>query len=61
MEQAAQEGYDFPTDIREISKRAFEAIAQQGLEEEEEELIYEWNEEFGEQEEYVLESVSASI
>ena len=51
MEQAAQECYNFPPD----TERAFEAISQQGMEEEEE-LIYEWNEEFGEEE-----SVLASI
>ena len=55
MEQVAQEGYDFPTNIREILKRAFEAIAKQGVEEkgeEEEEINHE---------EYVLESVLASV
>ena len=46
MEQAAQECYNFPPD----TERAFEAISQQGMEEEgeieeEKELIYEWNEE----------------
>ena len=44
MEQVAQEGYDFPTNIQEILKRAFEAIAQQGVEEkgeEEEEINHE--------------------
>ena len=42
MERAAQEGYNFP-DTRETLERAFEAIAQQGMEEEEEEkgLIHE--------------------
>ena len=44
MERAAQEGFDFPTDTREFLERAFEAIAQQGMEEEgeeeEEESIY---------------------
>ena len=49
MERAAQAGYDFPTDRRETLECEFEAIAQQGMEEEdeEEELIYEWNKEFG--------------
>ena len=42
-------------------EKPFEAIAQQGMEEEEEEeLIHEWNEEF-EEEEYDLGSVSASV
>ena len=58
MERAAQWGYNFPTDTRETLECAFEAIAQQGREEEEE-IIHEWNEEFGEEEEYDLESVSA--
>ena len=52
MEQAAQEGYNFPPD----TERAFKAISQQGMEEEEE-LIYEWKEELGEEEENDLESV----
>ena len=59
MERAAQQGYNFPTDTRETLECAFEAIAQQGREEEEEEIIHKWNEEFGEEEEYDLESVSA--
>ena len=40
--------------------RAFEAIAQQGREEEER-ITHEWNEEFGKEEEYDLESISASV
>ena len=60
MERAAQQGFDFPTNTRETLERAFEAIAQQGRKEEEE-LIHEWKEELGEEEEYDFESVSASV
>ena len=58
MERAARQGYNFPANTRETLERAFEAIAQQGREEEEE-IIQGWNEEFGEEEEYDLESVLA--
>ena len=37
MEQAAKEGYNFPTNLRETLELAFEAMALQGMEEEEEE------------------------
>ena len=49
-------------------EHAFQAISQKGMveagegeEEEEEELIRDWKKEFGEEEEYELESVLASI
>ena len=58
MQQAQQDGYEFPADTNETLRLALEALAQQGVEEaaavgdeeEEEELMDEWNEEYGEEE-----------
>ena len=60
MQQAEQNGYEFPTNTNETLRLALEALAQQGEEEEEaaagenqevEELMEEWDEVYGEEEE----------
>ena len=61
IQQATQDGYHFPTDTYETLRLALEALAQQGVEEEEaaageevEELTEEWNELFDEEEEEIV-------